>query len=191
MQITFTQRAVALDSDLETPVGLFLRLAGELPGILLESAEVDGRWGRYSIIGVDFLLCVSCRDGLLEVRTEDERLAPLHDFAGKPFIEGLRELLRALHIEGAPEQPPITRALYGLLGYGLAGLFEPKAAFFLPPSEAEAFLALPGSLILFDHGYNRITRLDLLLDGRNVLALPDRGPVCRDAASEAFFAQIF
>ena len=172
MQISFTQRAAVLDSDLETPVGLFLRLAGELPGILLESAEVDGRWGRYSIIGIDFLLSASCREGLLEVRTADERLAPLHDFTGKPFLQGLRGLLAALHVKGAADQPPITRALYGLLGYGLAGLFEPKTASFLPPDEAEAFLALPGSLILFDHGYNRITRLDLLLDGQNVQALP-------------------
>jgi len=172
MHITFTQHASVLDSDLETPVGLFLRLAGELPGILLESAEVDGRWGRYSIIGTDFLLCASCRRGLLDVRTADERLAPLRGFAGKPFIQGLRTLLAALRIEGAPGQPPIARALYGLLGYGLAGLFEPKAALFLPPAEAEAFLVLPGSLIIFDHGYNRITQLTLRHHGESVQALP-------------------
>jgi anthranilate synthase component 1 len=172
MQITFSQRAAVLDSDLETPVGLFLRLAGDLPGILLESAEVDGRWGRYSIIGADFLLSASCREGLMDVRVADERLAPLRDFAGRPFIEGLRDLVRALRIEGAPAQAPITRALYGLLGYGIAGMFEPKTALFLPPREAEACLALPGSLIVFDHGYNRTTRLDLLLDGEQVQALP-------------------
>ena len=172
MQMHFTQRAAVLDSDLETPVGLFLRLAGDLPGILLESAEVDGRWGRYSIIGADFLLAASCREGLLEVRTADERLAPLRDFTNRPFLHGLRGLLAALSIEGAADQPPITRALYGLLGYGIAGLFEPKTVSFLPPAEAEAFFALPGSLIVFDHGYNRITRLDLLLDGRNMQALP-------------------
>ena len=171
MRITFSQRATVLDSDLETPVGLFLRLAGELPGMLLESAEVDGRWGRYSIIGTNFLLSASCREGLLDVRTADERLAPLRDFAGRPFIQGLRDLLRALHIEGASAHAPITRALYGLLGYGLAGMFEPKSALFLPPREAEAYLALPGVLIVFDHGYNRITRLDLLLNGQSVQAL--------------------
>ena len=172
MHIPFSQRAAVLDSDLETPVGLFLRLAGDLPGILLESAEVDGHWGRYSIIGTDFLLSASCREGLLDIRTADERLAPLRELAGRPFIQGLRELLRSLHIEGAPAQPPITRALYGLLGYGIAGMFEPKTALFLPPRAAEACLALPGSLIVFDHSYNRITRLDLLLDGKAVQALP-------------------
>jgi len=177
MRISFSQRTAVLDSDLETPVGLFLRLAGELPGILLESAEVDGRWGRYSIIGTDFLLSASCREGLLDVRTADERLAPLRDFAGKPFIQGLRGLLRALRIEGVSGQPPITRALYGLLGYGIAGMFEPKTSRCLPPREAEAFLALPGSLIVFDHGYNRITSLDLLLDGERPQPLPVARPL--------------
>ena len=43
MRVSFTQHPTLLDSDLETPVGLFIRLVGELQGILLESAEVDGR----------------------------------------------------------------------------------------------------------------------------------------------------
>jgi anthranilate synthase component 1 len=170
MSITFTQHATQLDSDLETPVGLFLRLAGDLPGILLESAEVGGRWGRYSVIGTHFLLSLSCREGLLETRAADERLAPLCSFAGKPFIQGMRELMRALHIEGAPDQPPITRALYGFFGYGIAGVLEAKTASFLPPDEAEAFFALPGVLIIFDHAYNRITRIELRLNGE---ALPE------------------
>ena len=173
MRVTFTQHATPLDSDLETPVGLFLRLAGEASGILLESAEVDGRWGRYSIIGTDFPLAVSCREGRFDLRAEDERLAPLRALQDKPFLQGLRELTAALHIEGAANQPPIARALYGYLGYGLAGLLEPKTAEFLPPHEAEASFALPGSLIIFDHGYNRITRLDLRLNGENLKALPN------------------
>jgi len=177
MRINFTQHATVLDSDLETPVGLFIRLAGDLPGILLESAEVDGRWGRYSIIALDFVLAASCRDGLLHLHTADERLSPLRKLTGLPFIEGLRGLMRALHIEHSPvdglqRQPPITRALYGYLGYGLASLFEPKLAKALPPEEAEGALALPGSLIVFDHGYNRITRLALRLDGRDATPLP-------------------
>ncbi|MCL1915306.1 MAG: anthranilate phosphoribosyltransferase [Desulfovibrionaceae bacterium] len=184
MQFSFTQRATILDSDLETPVGLFLRLAGDLPGILLESAEVDGRWGRYSVIGTDFLISASCREGLLELRAADERLVPLRDLAGRPFIQGLRQLLASLRIHGIPTQPPITRALYGWLGYGMASLFDPQNTPFLPPPEAEASLALPGSLIIFDHGYNRITRLDLLLDNEQPQALPPPPPAA--APQEAF-----
>ena len=168
MRISFTQHTTLLDSDLETPVGLFIRLVGELQGILLESAEVDGRWGRYSVIASDFLLSASCGNGLLTLHTTDERLAPLQELAGKPFIQGLRELMGALHIESDPKAPqaPITRALYGYLGYGIAGMLEPKLVKTLPPEEAEASLVLPGTLIVFDHSYNRITRITLHLDGK-------------------------
>ena len=173
MRISFTQHTTLLESDLETPVGLFIRLVGELQGILLESAEVDGRWGRYSIIATDFLLSASCAKGLLDLRMADERLSPLKNMTDKPFIQGLRELMAALHIENASEpQAPITRALYGYLGYGVAGMLEPKLAKVLPPEQAEASLVLPGTLIVFDHGYNRITRITLHLDGETLTPLP-------------------
>ena len=167
MRICFTQHTTFLDSDLETPVGLFMRLVGEQQGILLESAAVDGRWGRHSVIASDFVLSASCHNGQLILHTADARLADLQEYAGQPFIQGLRELMAALHIAREPQKPqaPITRALYGYLGYGLAGLLEPKLASTLPLADAEASLALPGTLIVFDHSYNRITRITLHLDG--------------------------
>ena len=191
MRISFTKHLTLLDSDLETPVGLFIRLIGELQGILFESAEVDGRWGRYSVIASDFLLSASCGGGLLDLRASDERLAPLKDLSGKPFIQGLRELMQALSIESAPGAPqaPITRALYGYLGYGIAGMMEPRLAKALPPEEAEASLVLPGTLIVFDHGYNRITRIDLRLDGEPVTPLPPvTATACVSGVDPAIFA---
>lgn len=186
MRIRFTQHATLLDSDRETPVGLFIRLTGDSPGILLESAEVDGRWGRYSIIASEFVLAASCRNGLLNVRAEEGALSPLRELTGLPFVQGLRDLMSALHIEPpasarSQEYPPITRALYGYLGYGLAGLLEPKLSGALPPEEAEATLVLPGLLIVYDHGYNRITRISLRHNGKkmrplSVAALPQSGP---------------
>ncbi|MDR0827657.1 MAG: anthranilate synthase component I family protein [Desulfovibrio sp.] len=178
MRLRLAQHCTLLDSDLETPVGMFIRLVGDRQGILLESAETDGRWGRYSIIASDFLLSVVCRDGLLEVRSADKRLASLSAHSGKAFSEGLRALLRSLAVTGDPEnpQPPITRAFYGYLGYGMAGILEKKLASVLPAAEAEASLALPGSLLVFDHGYNRITRITLLLEGEPLESLPDLPP---------------
>lgn len=183
MRISFTQHPILLDSDLETPVGLFIRLVGELQGILLESAEVDGRWGRYSVIASDFLLSASCGNGLLALHTADERLASLQSFAGKPFIQSLRELMSALYIENNPNTPqaPITRALYGYLGYGIAGMLEPKLVKTLPPEDAEASLVLPGTLIVFDHSYNRITRITLHLDGKELTPLSPAYPASSPA----------
>lgn len=166
MPIRLIQKATPLESDLDTPVGLFLRLVGEGKGILLESAEVGGRWGRYSIIATDFVLSLGCLDGLLAVEAMDPALDGCRAHAGDPFVAGLRGCMGDLTIQAdeAHDLPPITRALYGYLGYGLAGLFEPKLAASLPPAEAEATLVLPRSLIIFDHGYNKITRLDLFTE---------------------------
>ncbi len=174
MSLTLQQRIIPLTSDLDTPVGLYLRLAGEGPGLFLESAEVDGRWGRSSIIALDFVLTAVCRQGRLELRLEDERLRPLLRHHGKPFMEGLRGLLRDLTIAAEPDAdlPPITRACYGYLGYGVAGMLEPKLAACLPPEKAEAGLVLPGSLVYYDHVYNRLSRLTLTIGGEALTPLP-------------------
>jgi anthranilate synthase component 1 len=171
MSITLEQKLVLLDSDVETPISLFLRQVGEEQGILLESAEVDGRWGRYSVIASNFLLRIGCRNGFLEVAVRDPRLEPLRAYSGSPFIDGLRALRNDLEIvpdrrPGGPgghalDLPPITRALYGYFGYGMAGVFEPGLTRVLPASDAEACLVLPGTVILFDHQYNRVCRLSL------------------------------
>ena len=175
MQIVFTQDAEILESDLETTVGMFLRLVEDRQGILLESAETDGRWGRYSIAAKDFILTTACVDGCLQISTADEALKPCLKYNGAPFIEGLRGLMQSIRIQGAPQaqaQPPITRALYGYLGYGIAGLFEPRLAASLPPQDACASLVLPAVLFVFDHTYNKITRLSLSIAGRTPALAP-------------------
>lgn len=157
------QQARWLPADMDTPISLFLGMAGNGEGILLESAEVDGRWGRYSVLACDMALVLTCRDGRLNVSIRDERLAPLSAHDGRPWVEGLRGLMRHLHIrppEGM-DVPPITRALYGWLGFGMARLFQPSLAAVMPETEAESVLVLPGTVLLFDHLYNRLCQISL------------------------------
>lgn len=152
--ITLMQDGTWLPADVQTPISLFLGLVGERPGILLESAEVDGRLGRFSLIAWDFRLRLRLKDGKLDVSARDARLSPLEQFSGLGFMEGMREVmarLRVLPPEGFDDVPPITRSLVGYFGYGLAGIFEPKLAAVLPPDEAEFCLVLPGRVVLFDH----------------------------------------
>jgi anthranilate synthase component 1 len=139
---------------------------------LLESAEVGGRWGRHSLVGEGALMLLSCEEGRLRVETADSRLAGLKALTGRPFLEGLKLALAGLEIGPDPAAgalPPITRALYGYLGYGLAGLMEPVLAPLVPPAAAEAALVLPAKIHLFDHEFNRLVELDL---GGTPLDLP-------------------
>jgi anthranilate synthase component 1 len=164
--IILKQKALFLESDVATPVSVFLeRVANRRQaGLLLESAEVGGVWGRYSLIGEGALMTLSCRKGLLEVETVDPRLIHLKESQGLPFLEGLRSVIKKLTIEPDPTMahlPPITRALYGYLGYGVAGLMEARLAKRLPPEAAEGGFILPHVVLLFDHLYNRLIEITL------------------------------
>ncbi|MCI6334125.1 MAG: anthranilate synthase component I family protein [Desulfovibrio piger] len=162
--VSLQQQARWLPADMDTPISLYLGMVGRQDGILLESAEVDGRWGRYSVLACDMALYVRCREGRLDLRIEDERLAPLAVLQGLPFVEGLRRLMQGLHLE-APAQidglPAITRALYGWVGFGMASLFQPRLAAVMPPEEEESMLVLPGTQLVFDHLYNRLCQISL------------------------------
>ncbi|MDR3359034.1 MAG: anthranilate synthase component I family protein [Desulfovibrio sp.] len=162
--LVLQQTARWLPADMDTPISLFLDAVGAGNGILLESAEVDGRWGRYSLLACDIACILSCGGGKLVVSTDDASLAPLRRFGGLPFVEGLRGLMKHLHILPPPDfktPPPITRALYGYMGFGMAGLFNAGLAAVMPPDEAECLLVLPGTVLLFDHLYNRLCRISL------------------------------
>ncbi|MDR1657572.1 MAG: anthranilate synthase component I family protein [Deltaproteobacteria bacterium] len=180
--ITIRQKASFMESDVATPTSVFLGRVGACgAGILLESAEVGGRWGRHSLICQGMLMRLSCHQGTLALETEDPRLIELKKYHGQPFLEGLRAVLDELVIEpesGTEKLPAITRALYGYLGYGLAGLMEPSLSRFLKPESAEAVLVLPAKVYLFDHAYNRLIELDH--GGRplecEVGQVPARGP---------------
>ncbi len=122
--ITLKQKARLLPADMDTPISLFMGMVGTGDGVLLESAAVDGKWGRYSILACDIMLHVSCREGRLALRIEDDRLGFLKELEGMPFARGLRALMDCVTIEPASntgmEMPPITRALYGYVGFEVA-----------------------------------------------------------------------
>lgn len=164
-RITLPQHVRHLISDTDTPISLFLNVAGDREAFLLESAEVDGRWGRYSVLGCDFALALFCRGGRLSLDIRDPRLERLADCAGMPFADGVRAVMRRLELvpDAAAKLPPITRALYGYFGYETAALFNPKLAAAFPdmPNQAEACLVLPGTLLVFDHLYHSLCQLSL------------------------------
>ena len=107
MDISLKHYGKWLPADVQTPISLYLGLVGDAPGILLESAEVDGRLGRYSLIAWDFRLIATQKDGLLDLDIRDERLAALADLSGLPFMEGLRRLLPRIEVEQPALREPL------------------------------------------------------------------------------------
>ena len=164
LPIRVSQKVRWLPADMDTPISLFMGMAQNKTGILLESAEVDGRWGRYSALACDMALVLRCVEGKLECLVQDTRLEGLKQFEGMPFVEGLRSVMRNLEILPDPtaaDLPPMTRSLCGYFGFGVAGLFNPKLAPALRPEDAECVLCLPGTVMLFDHLYNRLAQVSI------------------------------
>ena len=163
-RFTLRQYAATHPADTQTPIGMYMRFVGDDPGLLLQSAEVDGRLGRYSLIAWDFCLTARCSGGKLSVSVRDPALSGLYKLSGTDFVPGLRQLMDSLDLfppETHPDLPAISRSLLGYFGYELAGLLEPGLAKTLSPEDAECALVLPGRQILFDHLHQRCVLLGL------------------------------
>src|ERR671935_2098404 len=87
-------------SDTETPVSAYLRLRGEGPSFLLESAEQGQRFGRWSFLGVQPRSVIRLENGVLTVRGERR------DF-DDPYAAVAKELER-YKVAPLPDLPPFS-----------------------------------------------------------------------------------
>ena len=78
-------------ADMMTPISMLLRLSAiSQRYYLLESVEGGEKWGRYSFLGYDPVMRVSCKEGKVKIESEDgtevvETMKPL---------EALRNILK-------------------------------------------------------------------------------------------------
>lgn len=143
---TMAALTTELYADVRTPVEVLriLRARGS-HCFLFESAEDKERWGRFSFLGLDPGLTVSCRDGELKIGEKTSRTA--HP---KKEIRELMRSYRAPRIEGLP---PFTGGLVGYFAYDYIKYAEPTLR--LAEGGGEGFqdvdLMLFTKLIAFDH----------------------------------------
>jgi anthranilate synthase component I len=114
--------------DTETPVSAFLKLRGEGPSFLLESAEQGGRLGRHSFLGFSPRLVMRWIDGeLLEWEDEaasDHGAEPTRRTPAPDPYGAVAERLRAFELAGG-EDLPFAGGAVGLFGYDLVRTVEP------------------------------------------------------------------
>jgi anthranilate synthase component 1 len=144
-------------ADLETPLSVYLRLAGQGPSFLLESVTGGEQVARYSFIGVSpgqaFILRgreLECRDlvkGESRVRLIPEGLDPL---------DGLRAELSAFRVLPDPRLPRFSGGLVGYLSYDTMRFFEPSVPLASHPDLPDAIYLLADTLVAFDHAYGRL-----------------------------------
>lgn len=114
-----------LAADLDTPVSLMLKIAGNRKdSFMLESVTGGEIRGRYSIVGTKPDLIWQCRDGKSRVNREarfDDHA--FRDLPGHP-LEELRRLLAESRITMPADLPAISAGLFGYLGYDMIRLVE-------------------------------------------------------------------
>ena len=110
-------------ADVSTPVGVFPALAGDGPGILLESVERSGTMGPVLVRCRRSRRDRGARPGGLRVLNATERLTVEVPNGGdaRADLVALAESLRAPRV---PDLPSLTGGLMGFLSYEAAGLLD-------------------------------------------------------------------
>lgn len=133
-------------ADVVTPITLLRKLTQiDSKFFLLESVEGGNKWGRYSFLGVNPLLQISAKSGVvtlksgaIEQKTERDPMDALREQLGKfktPKIEGM---------------PSFTGGFVGHFSYEMIGYAEPKLK--LKTSEFDDYnLMLFDKVIAYDH----------------------------------------
>lgn len=108
-------------ADGDTPVTVYRKLAANRPGtFLLESAEVDGRWSRYSFVGVGSAAMLTEREGHVAWVGE----VPAGVSADAAPTEALRSIVAELATEPIPGLPPFTSGMVGAISYDAVRRWE-------------------------------------------------------------------
>lgn len=131
---------------------------------LLESASQTEVWGRYSFLGYEPTMEITCTDGVLKIREADEQ-GNVRERISHTSHPGnkLREILSEYKTPVMEEMPPFTGGLVGYFSYDYIKYSEPKLK--LEDKEGQDFkdmdLMLFDQVIVFDHFRQKI----LLLTG--------------------------
>lgn len=136
-------------SDIRTPMEV-LRILKEVSShcYLLESMENQERWGRYTFLGFDPKMEITCMNGRLTIRNGTTQTKEV-EHPG----EAIREILKDYTSPKVPGLPSFTGGLVGYFSYDYVKYSEPKLN--LDAEDQEGFkdvdLMLFDKVIAFDH----------------------------------------
>ncbi len=115
---------------------------------LFESAEASRQWGRYSFIGFDPILEITCAEGKVQLKTEATTQT-----IDQPPAQVIRGILQENETLALPDFPPFAGGLVGYFAYDYIKYPEPSLV--LDAQDEEGFkdvdLMLFDKLVAFDN----------------------------------------
>jgi anthranilate synthase component I len=149
--------------DTETPVSTFLKLRGDGPAFLLESAE-QGRLGRWSFLGFRPRSILRWSEGTLsewgaDTAAESGSGAPPDKSGAAPDpYEAVSEYLDRYEIAEPDRLPPFAGGAVGFFGYDLVRTVEPLGEPNPDPvGLPDMALMITDLLVAFDHQRHEVT----------------------------------
>ncbi len=100
-------------ADMETPVSAFIKLREATNSFLLESVEGGETLGRYSFIGINPFMVVSCKNGKMTIEGENEEVI---ESVNDP-LDILKSLLKKYRSAPLSDLPPFFGGAVGYIGY--------------------------------------------------------------------------
>ena len=148
-----------LPADLETPISVYLKLAGNGPSFLLESVTGGEYVSRYSFLGTDLCEAFILKDDQWDIFGQEE-IAPLPIKGAQTPLQALRDHLGMDVNPGinpkVPGLPRFSGGLVGYLGFETVRYFEPSLPLVPHSDLPEAIFLLADTVIAFDHAYGKL-----------------------------------
>lgn len=143
-----------INADVITPIAMLQKLARQSRQYyLLESIEGGERWGRYSFLGFDPVLHVTCKNHSVTITDKFMNTQIILD---KDLMDVIREILKEYKTPQIPSMPPFTGGFVGYFSYEMIGYTEPVLQ--LKDSDFhDADLMLFDKVIAYDHLKQKIS----------------------------------
>ena len=134
-------------ADMVTPIQLLRKIAASKKNYyLLESIEGGEKWGRYSFLGYDPIMRVSCKED--EVKIQKKQGTEI--VKTKDSLQVIRDILKKYKSPKVEGMPPFAGGFVGYFAYAMMAHAEPKLK--IKRGEFEDYdLMLFDKVIAYDH----------------------------------------
>lgn len=142
-------------ADVVTPITLLRRLAkNSKQYYLLESVEGGEKWGRYSFLGYNPVMRISCKESTVTIREQGKEDQVIKE-EGLQVLKDILTKYRAPKIDGFP---PFTGGLVGFFAYAMIAHAEPTLS--IKRNDSNDYdMMLFDKVIAFDHLRQKISIL--------------------------------
>ena len=139
-------------ADLDTPLSVWLKLAGGPGTYLFESAAIGSeQWGRYSIIGLPAQRILRVFGNQVQILDDGEVVEDVHSDDPLAYIEQWRKQFRVAPL---PEAPRFAGGLVGYFGYDTVRYVEKRLRDTAPKDDLgtpDILLMVSSDLVIFDN----------------------------------------